>query len=117
MSTEKQFGIPGEQILPVAPGRGSCLASDMILCDGEPVGYMYREPPDSKHDSGWRFFAGLEDEEYAQNADNFGVYDVNTVANYDRTIVPLLDAPVGSAFEQDEDGTLVPAPFPGAEDA
>ena len=28
-------------------------------------------------------------------ASNHGVYDVNTIANYDPDIIPLLDAPVG----------------------
>jgi hypothetical protein len=30
-----------------------------------------------------------------------GAYDVNTIANYDRDIIPLLDAPAGSAFMRD----------------
>jgi hypothetical protein len=32
------------------------------------------------------------------------MYDVNTIANYDGDIVPLLDSPPGSAFERAEDG-------------
>ena len=37
-------------------------------------------------------------------ADNHAIYDVNTVANYDPDIIPLLNAPVGSVFER-EGGT------------
>lgn len=33
-----------------------------------------------------------------------GIYDVNTIANYDPEVVPLLEAPVGSSFER-KDGT------------
>ena len=38
------------------------------------------------------------------DAANLAIYDVNTIANYDPEIVPLLDAPIGSAFER-EGGT------------
>jgi hypothetical protein len=31
---------------------------------------------------------------------NHGVYDVNTIANYDRSIIPYLSSPVGSVFEK-----------------
>jgi hypothetical protein len=37
---------------------------------------------------------------------------VNTVANYDRSIVPFLGAPVGSAFERADDDQFVAVPFP-----
>jgi hypothetical protein len=84
----------------------------MILIDGQRVAYMYREPPDSDHDSGWRFFAGTEDQAYTDDPDHFAAYDVNTLANYDRSIVAWLDKPVGSAFERDASGVFVEIPFP-----
>ena len=44
----------------------------MILVDSATrSGYMYRERPDLEHDSGWRFFAGLESQEYADDAEHF----------------------------------------------
>ena len=64
---------------------------------------MYREAPDSFLDSGWRFFSGQESQDYSDNAENFCMYDVNTVANYDPDIIPLLGAPEGSAFERNAD--------------
>ena len=51
-------------------------------------------------DSGWRFLSGLESDEYMENADNHGVYEVNTIANFDSTIVPHLNAEVGATFEK-----------------
>ena len=33
-------------------------------------------------------------------ADNFAIYDINTIANYDCDIVPYLNSPVGSSFER-----------------
>jgi len=62
---------------------------------------MYREEPDWPNDSGWRFLAGDEAPGYVDNPDNLALYDVNIIANYDPDIIPLLDAPFGSAFERD----------------
>jgi len=105
----KTFAINGADIKPLATGRGSCLGSDRITVDGEPVGFMYREDRDNAVDSGWRFLAGDESEEYVSDAGNFELYDVNTIANYSPDIIPLLDAPVGSAYSRDpSSGKLVP---------
>lgn len=97
----KTFKLKAEEIQPLAQGHGGCIASDMITVRGKPVGFMYREiAPDNEMDSGWRFMSGLEDQDYMDDADNHGVYDVNTIANYDPTIIPFLDAPPGSVFER-----------------
>lgn len=84
-----------------------CIATDRILVDGCKVGYMYREEPDTDSDmpdSGWRFTAGDESEEYMDNPENSGIYALNTVANNDPDIIPFLHAPYGSAFIRDENG-------------
>jgi len=105
----KLYRLGPEAIRAVAPGRGWCIATDRITVEGLPVGYMYREAPERDMDSGWRFTAGDEPEEYLDDAANHSVYDVNTIANYDPAIVPFLDAPVGSAFiRHPRTGTLVP---------
>ena len=90
---------------------GSCIASDRITVDGAPVGYMYREEPDNALDSGWRFFAGDESDEYCGDTTNFEIYDVNTIANYDPSIVSYLESPLGSAFERPREGDpFLPCP-------
>lgn len=94
----KTFKIPGNQIRKLVPNEGGCYASDRITVDGELVGYMYREKPDFKGDSGWRFFAGDESQEYADNSSNFAIYEVNTICNYDPAIIPHLDSAIGLAF-------------------
>ena len=76
----------------------------MITVHGRKVGYMYRETPDNDSDSGWRFFAGNETQEYVDDPDNLSLYDVNTIANYDREIIPYLADPIGSAYERDTSG-------------
>jgi hypothetical protein len=96
----KQFRLSEDQIKSLAEGYGGCIASDKVTVDGHLVGFMYREAPDHGADSGWRFMAGSEDDAYMDNPDNLGVYDVNTIANYDPRIIPFLDAPEGSAFER-----------------
>jgi len=83
---------------------GICIASDRITVDEGKVGYMYREERIEPADSGWRFFEGSEDQEYADNPSNFEIYDVNTIANYDHEIIPFLDAPIGSTFERTPTG-------------
>jgi hypothetical protein len=80
----------------------SAAHSGQNTVDGMPVRFMYRERPDNDLDSGWRFFAGGETDEYIDNPANSGVYDVNTIANYDPDIIPHLEAPEGSAFERDD---------------
>lgn len=103
----KTFKLDRSEILPLAEGHGGCIATDRITVEGLPVRFMYREEPNNHVDSGWRFMSGIgEDETYMNNSDNHGVYDVNTIANYDRSIIPCLDAPIGSCFEK----------RPGAED-
>jgi hypothetical protein len=97
---KKKFKLSADEIQPLAPGLGGCIASDKITVEGFPVRFMYREEPDDEDDSGWRFMSGYEDDEYMENPDNHSIYEVNTVANYDRSIIPLLSAPVGSAFEK-----------------
>lgn len=106
MASPKQFKMSAGQIREIAPGHGSCIASDQITVDGEIVGFMYREEPSNDVDSGWRFFSGLETDAYTDEPDNFSVYDVNTIANYDQDIVPLLEAEIGSAWIRGEDGTF-----------
>lgn len=113
----KRFRLSASDIRPLAERRGAGIASDHIMVDGRPVGFMYREAPDDPHDSGWRFFSGAESEEYMEQSENFALYDVNTIANYDPSIVEWLDAPVGSAFGRNEHGDFVEDNMPDRTDA
>ncbi len=76
------------------------MATDKITVDGELVDFMYRESPDFENDSGWRFLSGTESQEYADNADNWAIYNVNTIANYDNAIIDYLDLPIGTELER-----------------
>ena len=96
----KKIKLSKEELRPLAEGHGGCIATDKITVEGLPVRFMYREPPDNDVDSGWRFMSGFESDDYMDDPENHAVYDVNTVANYDPSIIPLLDSPIGSAFEK-----------------
>ena len=112
----KRFHLSAAQIRDLARGHGRCFATDIITVDGQRVGYMYREEPSDGDDSGWRFFAGTEDEAYINDPKNLEIYDVNTIANYDPEVIPLLDAPPGTAFERASgSGPFVAAPLPDPE--
>jgi hypothetical protein len=54
--TTKNFKIKADEFVDLVPQMGGCFATDKITVDGLRVGYMYREEPDEKMDSGWRFF-------------------------------------------------------------
>jgi len=97
----KIFGLRPDQIRALAEGHGRCVATDRIVVECAPVGYMYREEPQDPDDSGWCFFAGDESEEYTNDPARLGIYDVNTIANYDPEIVSLLSEKPGAAFIRD----------------
>ena len=92
------------EIVNLAEGFGGCLATNRVAIDRMPIGYCYREDPANPMDSGWRFFAGDESPEYMANNNNHAVYAVNTIANFDPSILSILDAPAGSAFDRTTDG-------------
>ena len=96
----KNFKLKSTEIIQLVPPMGYCIASDKITVEGMMVGCMYRDKPDEKGDSGWSFFSGTESQDYVDNPDNLGLYDVNTIANYDKTIIPYLDFSYGTELEK-----------------
>lgn len=103
LSGDKPYKLTAAQIEQLAEGHGACIASDKITVDGHPVRFMYREEPIHDVDSGWRFLSGLESEDYMADSANHAFYDCNTIANYDRSIIPYLEEPPGSVFEKPPD--------------
>ena len=98
----KKYKLSVDEIKPLVANGGSCIATDRIMVEGLMVRFMYREEPMNSADSGWRFLSGFESDAYMEKAGNHGLHDLNTLANYDPSIIPLLDAPVGSTFEKKE---------------
>jgi hypothetical protein len=95
-------------LLPRWKGPNHCIATDKVAVEGFRVGYMCRMEPDGPNDSGWRFATGEEGKSYMSNPSNFGVYTLNTIANGDPAIAPLLYKPFGSSFIRDENGRFQP---------
>ena len=98
---QKKFRIKSKDIEQLIPPMGGCLASDHIVVDGKEVGYMMQEEPSNSLSSGWIFMSGDETQEYADDAANWSIYEVNTICNYDRAIISYLDSKSGTAFGRD----------------
>jgi hypothetical protein len=89
---------------------GYIVASNEVARERKPVGYLYREAPDNANDSGWRVFSGEETQEYADNAENFAMYNATTILEIDPSIRELLGTPAPAAFERDASGKFVEVP-------
>ncbi|WP_243113061.1 DUF2185 domain-containing protein [Ruminococcus sp. Marseille-P6503] len=90
------------------PNGEVCIVSDRITKEGWKAGYMYREKPNSDYpDSGWRLYAGDEDEEYSNDPNNCHVFALNTVCNYDPEIIPYLHSPVGTCLIRVKGGRFI----------
>jgi hypothetical protein len=100
MPTDKKFKLKTEEIIQLIEPMGGCIATDKITVDGELVDYMVREESNLEYDSGWQFFSGAETQQYVDDPANSAIYDVNTIANYDRAIIAYLHLPVGTALER-----------------
>lgn len=79
---------------------GYVLATKKLVDEKLPVRFMYREKAEGD-DSGWRFFSGLEDQQYTDNPDNIAIYSIDTILSIDESISPYLDSIEGMAFERE----------------
>ena len=105
----KKWAIPRSSIEQMIEWNGAdgCYATDKITVDGFRVGFMIREKPDNdKFDSGWRFFAGNEDDEYMSDVSHSEIFSLNTICNFDPDIIEYLEKPVGSAYYRDSSGVF-----------
>jgi hypothetical protein len=101
-----------------------CLVDNSVICDGDKVGYVYREEPDMTDpddkypDSGWRIRG---ESHLAVDGDEDGptpkYIALGAVLNCDDSWLSLIDAPVGSAFMRNvATGEFVPyVDFPTVE--
>lgn len=109
---DREFKLSKEDIAQLIEPMGGCIATDMITVEGMRVGYMVREPPSRPDDSGWCFTAGVETQEYMDDVANHAIYEVNTIANYDPDIIPLLATPPRHAFVRNPNtGKFVEIPY------
>ena len=105
----RDYHVKAEDVKPLLSdwkGADGCIATNRITVEGCKVGYCYREKPDGDWDSGWRFTAGDESEEYMDDPNNAGIYKLNTICNDAPDIIALLHTPAPCAFERDENGVF-----------
>lgn len=75
------------------------LVSRRIVEEGWKVGFMCRFEPNNPADSGWRFFAGNEDEHYTSDVKNIVLMSLGRVCHdLDKDVYKYLTAPVGTEF-------------------
>ena len=79
---------------------GYVFATKAMVEQKRPVMYMYREKA-TDGDSGWRFFAGFEDQAYLNNPNNIGIYHIETILAIDPSIEPYLGSLYNRAYERD----------------
>jgi hypothetical protein len=101
---DKEYFFNEEDIKDLVFDMGYSICSNKIYKEGHKVGFMYREEPLDDEDSGWRFMAGTEEQEYADDPDNSKIIGVNTIANHDPAIIPYLKSPVETELARIEGG-------------
>ncbi|MBT9775260.1 DUF2185 domain-containing protein [Clostridium sp. MCC353] len=75
----------------------SAVVSKKIIEEGWKVGYMERNEPRDKDDSGWFFASGNEDDEYLSDSKNLMLLVVGMVwQRLDRDIFRYIDMPAGT---------------------
>lgn len=77
-----------------------CFVTRRVLYEGVRVGYLYREEPDSKDDSGWRIMAGDESDEYMDEPKNYAYVALGAVLREDDSFVDLLETPAPCAYSR-----------------
>ncbi|MGY3264446.1 DUF2185 domain-containing protein [Lysobacter sp. HA35] len=94
--------LPEGRLLPHVTDLGGCIASHRVMVARAPIRWMYRSHPVWPGDSGWRFFAGDEDDAEMVDPDCFGIYSIDAIAALDPSIVPWLFQPIGATLERNE---------------
>jgi hypothetical protein len=84
-----------------------CMTTQKVLYENAKIKWFYREESmgemrEGIFDTGWRFMAGDETDEYLEKPDNLHLVSLGALLNKDDSFVDLLDAPEGSAFGWDD---------------
>ena len=80
---------------------GYVIATRYLVENKRPVMFMYREEAEGT-DSGWRFFAGDEDQAYVDDPENLGIYDIKTILELSPDVEMYLHMPAGTALERED---------------
>lgn len=79
-----------------------CLASSMILSESPlPIRFFYREWPDHKNDTGFRFYSGFESDDFLLSEGSALVAPLDCMTRIDPTLTDLIEkSEVGSVWER-----------------
>lgn len=79
-----------------------CLASSLILNEKPlPIRFFYKETPQHKNDTGFRFYSGMETDEFLMTDEAALVAPLDCMIRMDTSIKDLLDrSEVGSVWER-----------------
>lgn len=92
---------------PLAPFAHRCLVSRAVLEGGSPVALLYREKSRGEfkkgiEDSGWRILAADDSPADLDRPDGSSFIALGVLLNREEHLLPLLDAPAGSAYRWNE---------------
>ena len=84
------------------PNGNLCLASSLILNERPlPIRFFYRETPQHANDTGFRFYSGLETDEFLQSDEAALVAPLDCMVRLDESIKELLaQSDIGSVWER-----------------
>lgn len=77
------------------------VVSRLVATERKKVRWMYREEPTEAADTGWRFFSGDEEENFADDQENFEFHGLDVVTEIDPSVAPYLDREPPVAFERE----------------
>ncbi|MNT56906.1 hypothetical protein D3C72_1942440 [compost metagenome] len=82
-------------------GEKLAFVSKKSLGPGNAVHWMYRQNAEREQDSGWRLFAGNEDEGYLNDSGNIRLMKVYDILDMDPSLLEPFKGAVGTAFERE----------------
>lgn len=85
----------------INPGH-LCLASSLILNEKPmPIRFFYREQPQHENDTGFRFYSGLESDDFLLTDDAALVAPLDCMVRLDESIKEFLESSsIGSVWEK-----------------
>ena len=84
------------------PNAHLCLVSTLIVNESPmPIRFFYKESPNHLNDTGFRFYSGLESDDFLQTDDAACVAQLDSMIRVDPSIQSLIEqSNVGSVWER-----------------
>lgn len=78
---------------------GACIVSSHVLDGSGRLKWMVREKPADPADTGWRFFADIDDEAFVNDPANLEVRNFNDVADIEPAVIAIYELPTGADLQ------------------